>query len=342
MPTDSDNCFGCRALLVVDNEPLRKQVEFELQSVREAIDRCEQKIVRHETLDLPEFRQWMAVQCSDLLNERRSIEEKIWGLRARLAAIQGLTQHGIRNEAEAFFWFNEIERETAAIPPYVLRAWEEVTVGRSQGQTAHSVETGRFDDKVDDERTGRRSAQGTGEEDPAPPANGGDWPESGEREESARHKSLYRKIARSLHPDIAGSLTKHELELWYLTQRAYQERDVVALETILARCDRVGTNRRTLSELRELVMQANSRLATLRRSIDGLAKLPSWRFLLRNSAELKTRLRSVRRELEGAVRALVREAHLLENELERIGTRADRWLLRRKGAELQLALGMEI
>jgi hypothetical protein len=338
MPTDSDNCFGCRALLVVDNEPLRKQVELELQSVREVIDRCEQKIVRHETLDLPEFRQWMAVRCSDLLNERRSIEEKIWGLRARLAAIQGLTQHGIRNEAEAFFWFNEIERETAAIPPYVLRAWEEVTVGRSKGQAGHGVETGRFGDRLQDERTGRRSARGAGEEDAAPPADRGNRPESGEPGESTRHKSLYRKIARLLHPDIAGSLTKHELELWYQAQRAYQERDVVALETILARCDRVGTNRRTLSELRELVMQANSRLATLRRLIDGLAKLPSWRFLLLNSAELKTRLRSVRRELERAVRALVREEQLLENELERIGTRTDRWLLRRKGAEVQLAL----
>ena len=298
---------------MVDNEPIRRQVELELQSVREVIDRCEQKIVRHETLDLPAFRQWMAVQCSDLLNERRSIEEKIWGLRARLAAIQGLTQHGIRNEAEAFFWFHEIEREAAAIPPYVRRAWEEVTVGRLKRQRAHGVETGRFDagwtmrtGGIRGRRRARKSARRL-RRSPAGVRRTG---------EGARHKSLYRKIARLLHPDIAGSLTKQELELWYQAQRAYQEKDVVALETILARCDRVGTNRRTLSELRELVWQANSRLATLRRSIDGLAKLPSWRFLLLNSAEVKIRLRSVRRELERAVRELVREANVLENELE--------------------------
>ena len=159
-----------------------------------------------------------------------------------------------------------------------------------------------------------------------------------ERGESTKHKSLYRKIARLLHPDMAGALTKQELELWYQAQRAYEEKNLVALETILARCDRVGTNSRTLSELRELVMQANSRVATLRRSIDGLAKLPSWLFLLLDSAEIKTRLRNVRRELEGAVRELIREAVVLEKELERIGTRTDQWLLRRKGAETQLAL----
>lgn len=329
-----------RVLSVIDNEPIRRQVEVELQSVRVVIDRCEQEIVRHETLDLPAFRQWMAVQCSDLLNERHLIEEKIWGLRARLSTVRGLTQHGIRNEAEAFFWFHEIQRETVAIPPYVRRAWEEVTIGRSGRQTAYGVETGRFDDRPDDERTDGRSANRAGEENATLSEDGRDRSDPSERGESAEHKSLYRKIARLLHPDMAGALTKQELELWYQAQRAYEEKDVVALETILARCDRVGTNSRTLSELRELVMQANSRLATLRRSINGLVALPSWRFLLLDTAEIKTRLRNVRRELEGAVRELIREAIVLENELERIGRRTDQWLSRRKGAGAQLGLGL--
>ena len=329
-----------RALLVIDNEPIRRRVEVELQSVRTLIDRCEQEIVRHETLDLPAFRQWMAVQCSDLLNERRLIEEQIWGLRARLSAVRGLTQHGIRNEAEAFFWFHEIQRATMVVPPYVQRAWEEVTVGRSGRPTAHGVETGRFDDRLDDEPTDGRPVDGAGEEDARPLEDGRDRSDPSERGESAKHKSLYRKIARLLHPDMAGALTKQELDLWYQAQRAYEERDIVSLETILARCDRVGTNCRTLPELRELVTLAISKLASLRRSIDDLAKLPSWRFLLLDSANIKIRLRNVRRELEGTVRDLVREATVLEKELERIGTRMDRWLLRRKGTEPQLALGI--
>jgi hypothetical protein len=329
-----------RALLVIDNEPIRKQVEVELQSVRALIDRCEQEISRHETLDLPAFRQWMAVQCSDLLNERRLIEEKIWGLRARLSTVRGLTQHGIKNEAEAFFWFLEIQRETVAVPPYVWRAWEEVTIGQSGRQAAHGAETGRFGDRLGEERTDGRSRDGTGEEDAPLLEDGRGQSHPGDRKESAKHKNLYRKIARLLHPDMAGALTKQELELWYQAQRAYEEKDVVVLETILARCDRVGTNSRTLSELRGLVWQAISRLASLRRSIAGLAELPSWRFLLLDPVEIKVCLRNVRRELAGAVRELIREATVLENELERIGTRTERWLSRRKGAEAQLALGI--
>ena len=51
----------CRALLVIDNEPIRRQVELELQTLRVAIEECEEKIRRHEMLDLPAFRQRMAV-----------------------------------------------------------------------------------------------------------------------------------------------------------------------------------------------------------------------------------------------------------------------------------------
>jgi hypothetical protein len=115
---------------------------------------------------------------------------------------------------------------------------------------------------------------------------------------------------------------------------------VVALETILARCNRVGTNTLTLSELRALAQEGQSRLATLQLSIAGLAGLPSWRFLLLETREVKNRLREVRRELEGVNRGLSREATLLENELARIEERAERWVKRRKGGEKQLALGI--
>ena len=339
--TGSHNGLGCSALLVVDNDAIRREVEWELRTVREAIERCEEEIARHETLDLPAFRQWMAVQCSDLLDERRLIEEKIWGLRARLAAIQGLTQHGIRNVGAAFFWFHEIGQNRTTIPPYVRRAWEEVTVGGPEAPPAHGVKFGRFDDGPDDEQDddfvnwseGANGGYSQGFDDQTDRA-------PGEQEEIARHKSLYRKIALLLHPDLAGVLTKDELELWYQAQRAYAEKDVVLLETILARCDRVGTNSLTLSELRSYVQQANSRWATLRESIVGLARMPSWRFLLLSSFEVKARLQDFRRQLESVIRLLTSEATKMENELARIEGRADRWVKRRKGEGKQLALGI--
>jgi len=332
----------CWTLLVVDNEPIRRQIELELRTVREAIEGCEREIARHERLDLPAFRKWMVVECSDLLNERRLIDEKIWGLRARLAAIQGLTQHGIRHVAAAFFWFREIEQDRPAIPPYVRRAWEEVTVGGPEKRKARGVESSCFGKRPDDEieeDDGFADWSGGAGDRLSPGVSDQSESEQSERGEIPKHKSLYRKIALLLHPDLAGVLTKQELELWYQTQRAYEEKDVAALETILARCDRVGTNSLTLSELRAFVRQANSRWATLRQSIAGLARLPSWQFLLVSAFEVSVRLTDVRRELEAVIRGLKSEAMTAENELARIEGYAERWVKRRKGVERQLVLG---
>ncbi len=332
----------CRELLVIDNEPIRRAVELELQTVREAIEECEAKIKRHENLDLPAFRQWMALECADLLTQQRTIEDKLWILRARLGAIQGLSRHGIPNIGAAFYWFREIEQNQEAVPPYVQRAWEEVTVGRPQKQKAHGVEVGRFE---------REATDGVEEEsedvfpDGARESEIGAAGATGERERastqlSGRIKTLFRKIALLLHPDMAGAVSRQELELWYQAQRAYEQEDAVALETVLARCDRVGTNCRTLSELREFVRQAGLRFLTLRESIAGLEKQPSWEFLLLTPSQVKMRLKNVRRELNEVVSELAREAALLERELRRIETRANRWVERRRGEQKQLALGI--
>ena len=337
--TDTDTDLGA-SLLVVDNDAIRRQVESELLGVREAIEGCEGKIARHESLDLPAFRQWVAVQCCDLLNERRLIEEKLQSLRGRLAAIQGLARNGVQNVAVAFFWFHQIEQERADIPPYVRRAWEEVVVGGPEKKRVHGAEAGQFD-RGRENREEDGFADGGEEVVDEVPEMSLEGPESrsSEQVEVPRYKSLYRRIALLLHPDLAGVLTNRELELWYQTQRAYEQKDVIALETILARCDRVGTNILSLSELRAFARQANSRLATLRQSINGLAQLPSWRFLLLSSSEVKVRLRSVRRELESVIRGLTREAAMMENELARIEAQAERWMRRRKGEGKQLALG---
>jgi hypothetical protein len=332
------------ALLVIDNKPIRRAIELELQTVRAAIEECEEKISRHDTLDIPAFRQWMAIECADLLAEQRLQEEKLALLRGRLAAIRGLEQHGINHVGAAFFWFREIEQDKGTVPPYVQRAWEEVTVGRPQKHKAHGIEVGRFEEeaeeKLDDEsdeffsEKAGKSATGA----PRPEyeyALGSNRNESGV---SGRIKSLFRKVALLLHPDTAGAVSRQELELWYQAQRAYEQEDAIALETVLARCDRVGTNCRTLSELRESVRQAGLRFLTLRESIAGLEKLPSWQFLFLSAPELKTRLKSVRRELGGVVNELVRDVALLERELRRIEMKASRWVERRRGAEKQMAL----
>jgi hypothetical protein len=215
-----------------------------------------------------------------------------------------------------------------------------VVVGGPEKKGIHGAGAGQSDRERDNqEEDGLADGDGEAVNEVSEMSLEGPESRSGEQVEVSRYKSLYRRIALLLHPDLAGVLTNRELELWYQTQRAYEQKDVAALETILARCDRVGTNILSLSELRAFARQANARLATLRQSIDGFARFSSWRFLLLSSSEVKVRLRSVRRELEGVIRGLMREAAMMENELTRIEAQAERWMRRRKGEGKQLALG---
>jgi hypothetical protein len=325
--------FVCHRLLVIDNESIRRGLEWELRQVRETVESCEQEINRHEAIDLPAFRQWMAVHCADLLNERKLVEERISILRARLGAIRGLAQHGIRNVAEAFFWLQEIENEAASIPPFVRRAWEDVNIRPPQRRS-----WARYDDSGQREERNEEEVEIEWEYEIADAfgIDGKDWEGDGgpavvERRE--RCKSVYRAIARILHPDAAGVLSKGELELWYQAQHAYEEEDLVGLESILARCDRPGTRGLLLSELRQMVAQGHERVAVLRSVIEEMSQLASWGFVLLSPREVKERLRKVRRELTQAIRQLKGEAHLMEAEYGTIRYKAQRWMERRRSGE---------
>ena len=84
---------------------------------------------------------------------------------------------------------------------------------------------------------------------------------------------------------------------------------------------------------------ADSRLATLGAINCRSGEIAELAVSFVEVSEAKVRLREVRRELEGVIRGLFREAVTMENELARFKERAERWQERRKGTEKQLALG---
>src|SRR4051812_47418466 len=53
-----------------------------------------------------------------------------------------------------------------------------------------------------------------------------------ETPDDARRRSLYRDLARKLHPDLNPSLSSHERDLWHEVRAAYEARDLEALETL--------------------------------------------------------------------------------------------------------------
>jgi hypothetical protein len=182
------------------------------------------------------------------------------------------------------------------------------------------VETGHFGSEESDENC-------TDREEALPQESGNPPDRPGV---SLRVKTLYRKIVRLLHPDAAGKLSQRELELWYKTQDAYGQKDLFALETILARCDRVGTNQLSISELHSLIREAKSRLEILRRSIVVYSERPGWGFRFLSQTERKKLLRPLRSEMEIEIHVLSREVRSLETRLERARRLANSWYAQRQ------------
>lgn len=119
-------------------------------------------------------------------------------------------------------------------------------------------------------------------------------------------KSLYRKLARRLHPDIMKATNKVTaawvLQTWLKVQEAYKRDDAEALERLdlitLIRMEEL--HRLSLDEIRASGDALKKEFQDLNLSIRDLKKHPAWKFSTKRSFDtLKNKIRQkLRRELD--------------------------------------------
>lgn len=132
-------------------------------------------------------------------------------------------------------------------------------------------------------------------------------------------KSTYRRLARLLHPDLAGAQLPESRRFWEETQRAYSNGDLPHLEAVLALVERnapVPPERDSLAELRRdrerlaaLVREQERRLADLRTEAPFRYEL-----LLRDPEWTRTKVSGLR----SSIRRENRRARLLDHTLREL------------------------
>jgi hypothetical protein len=305
----------CRAMILIDSAPIRSKWENELRELRSRIENLESLIRKFEDLDEPAFRVWLRKRFGPALSKIQQTIERITALRQRLYLISLLDQkyRGRKSKAELLKLALAVESGNAPWPEEPqynagksidLEILKRMTRGLSPEERAFleigiddlEDEFGALPPEFHDIRDSLKS-------------NG-----SVSSDSRARCKSIYRKIVLLLHPDRVGELDQHRLQLWYRTQAAYQDSDLVTLEAILDGCAQRVVEK-SVNELKEAVLESERQIERLTQRLQQLKQEPAWNFASRKGKKLESRERRVRRELAEQSDELDSELAFLEQEI---------------------------
>jgi Plasmid pRiA4b ORF-3-like protein len=279
-----------RAMILLDTAKIRGGYLKDLKSVRNRVLAIEDKLARHESHDVPEFRRCLNMEFGSRFSVMRELHQQIDWLVARLALVQKLMQHGIRPLGRAYLQALRIEAGEAPYPDFPPQR-EEIPPEAPEPESLFDRDTIRsFISETGDEFLTEEEVESLTED---------VLEEAGKRDLVAECKTLYRKIVSLLHPDRAGEMTDERKELWLRTQDAYADGDVLSLRSILDRCG-VGTHDQylTCSEIIDAIAEATIQLQAIEMFSEREANEPSWNFGRLNEKKRKSRLRRVTNDLD--------------------------------------------
>ncbi len=296
------------ALIVVDQEPLRRAATGQCDECLEDIETARADLARFEREDRPAFERWMAGKFGQVMTELRALE-------AQYAEKAGLAE---AIEMELIFGGSQTHHEAYQA---VMKRRERVAQGfapepeegphATGGSAADADEADDGDDMdrfilgdkfeeycaqelgVNPEQLNRREYDAlfkefkrkvSGKDADPKPRNAAPPPRAKARAAvapEARVKELYRVLVRRLHPDMRADGDATVAEVWHEVQAAYADGNVERLEALLAFADvrekRFGPHT-SLAQMRAVFSDLVRTLHAVRRSIAEARKAPAWNF----------------------------------------------------------------
>ena len=324
----------CRALVPGDGLSLRKKLMKDLKSAERRFEKAQQEWMRHQQVDMPEFRRWHHLELGPLEQEIHRYQSELHLYDTFLAGLeqeQYLQARGIPallRELVAYAEANHDGNESHRLdgewsPAYLMSCgftlWQEPRKREfDRRQERLRQQQRQKQDKAGEKRSPHlegsildflmgmleeeeRGFEGADPDDlldedfQSPPTRS----REGTREQEFR--SIYRKLCRALHPDVAGEATPERHQLWLDVQDAYEARDFERMEALHAAWEmkgdpqgRASTCARILAATRECMMG----LRSLQRDLRTAKKHPGWHFAALAGAERTRRARQMMEEMK--------------------------------------------
>jgi hypothetical protein len=137
----------------------------------------------------------------------------------------------------------------------------------------------------------------------------------------SRVKSLYRRIARLLHPDCSDSFSLREQRLWIRAQEAYKNGDAAALETVLSHIEAAASGPlfgSCVSELLENTREMWTRINLLEQDLHDVRQHPAWRFTQKTPTQLVSLKKKVEKAINESLKQARSELASIEMELQEL------------------------
>ncbi len=311
------------ALLIIDQEPVRRAAADEVRSLFARLRRARRKVEDFEAIDQPAFARWLRSEFHELVTGINALTARVTDAEDLVREVQTIRLAVGCSYHQAYV--NAMERRRLGEPDREAErdgcetgensdgrgpAGDGEEEGRARGPGAGEDGIGGEDD-VNGGAEGSEFARGRS-------ADGDDGAGLLRKARNALDgvadslKSKYRELARLLHPDLRFGGDAWTNDLWARTQTAYAERDLRGLDDLLV-LSRVSLGSdaggESVSDMKSAAAFLKKSLSAVRRQTTRLKRDMAWGFSgQQDRARLQRRisydLESERDELSERLEAL--------------------------------------
>lgn len=286
-PHDSN---GCRALIVIDQEPIRKKALDKFKRAQKALLKNRAQLSHHLNVVRPSFGHWMTGIAGEKMQRVATLQNRLRERAIFLDRIEQLVYEEFVSPRKAYEFANQ--------------EYEEEKYQANQG----NIDSGEpnfesdedpedpFDEEALFEKLFEKLASFM--EDGRPKKKRDrkefDFIESQKKEKEQRLKNLYRQMARMLHPDTGLQSDESSRELWSDVVVAYKANDLETLEMLSVSVELVSDPRAKTVGISDL-NRLSKFLITQSRKIKQELKLfarkdPVWKFETQDRNKLARRI----------------------------------------------------
>ncbi|MGK5086548.1 J domain-containing protein [Bdellovibrionota bacterium FG-2] len=276
---------NCRDLILIEAEPIKKAEEKKCKDMIHQMDLARDRLRRFNEESQPAFQQWLHSQFGKEISELRELAQKLHELQRLSAEVEDYKFSRRCNYRQAY----EAIMDRRNHPEAYAAESERHDNPFDDPFEDYADEGDEFENDFDPETAFRAAFDSLFEEDPEHDFHKtlNDFDELDRRSEqesaapNSRLKTLYRALARKLHPDVNTKLDQKHKDLWHQVQDAYEGRDIERLETLSALSELFDENTKSvesISSLKNLYEELRSGLRHLQRQINRCNKDMAWSF----------------------------------------------------------------